>query len=65
MQNLTLTLDLPTISIVVFVLITQAWAWTRSSDYDAWFPSARTCSILFVSVLDFIFILLVGGIFLW
>lgn len=58
-------LDLPTISIVVFVLITQAWAWTRSSDYDAWFPSARTCSILFVFVLDLIFILLVGGIFLW
>lgn len=61
---MTITLSLPIIVIILFVLVTQIWAWTRDS--TAMFsPSDRDFAVLFATLLDVVFIAVIGGIWIW
>lgn len=62
---MTITLSWPVIDIIVFVLATQIWAWTRD-DYCGYSPiSDRGLAVLFAVIADIIFIAIVGGIWIW
>jgi len=62
---MTLTLSWPLIAIILFVLVTQIWAWTRDNTTSFIACSDRGFAVLFATVLDVVFILFVGGIWLW
>ena len=60
-----ITLSVPEIAIIVFVMVTQIWAWTRD-DYLGWLGiSDRGISVLIAIIADVIFISVVGGIWIW
>lgn len=60
-----ITLSWPIIAIALFVLITQGVAWTRDDTPTMFFPTERDCAILFATLLDVVFILFVGGVWIW
>jgi len=60
-----ITLSLPVIAIIVFILASQIWAWTRDG-YRGYSPiSDRGFAVLIAFLADVFFISLVGGIWLW
>lgn len=62
---MTITLSWPIIAIVIFVLATQIWAWTRD-DSRCFSPiSDRGFAVLFATFIDAFFIAVVGGIWIW
>ena len=62
---MTITLSWPVIAIIIFVLATQIWAWTRD-DSGFYFPiSYRGFAVLFATFIDAFFIAVVGGIWIW
>lgn len=62
---MTITLSWPIIAIIIFVLATQAWAWTRD-DSRCFSPiSDRGFAVLFATFIDALFIAIVGGIWIW
>lgn len=50
-------------AIIVFILVTQIFACTRD-DYGP-FLSDRDIAIFFATIADIIFVLIIGGIFIW
>lgn len=62
---MTLTLSWPLIAIILFVLVTQIWAWTRDNTTSFIACSDRGFAVLLATILDVLFIFLVGGIWLW
>lgn len=65
---MTITLSWPVIAIILFVLVTQIWAWTRHVDRDYYFGSlfcARNIAVFCMTVIDLFFIAIVGGIWIW
>lgn len=62
---MTLTLGIPEIVILVFVIVTQAWAWTRDSSSGYLAFSDRALAVLFATFIDLLFIAVVGGIWIW
>lgn len=61
---MTITLSLPIIVIILFVLATQIWAWTRDST-SIFSPSDMSFAVFFATLLDVVFIALIGGIWIW
>ena len=62
---MTITLSWPVIAIIIFVLATQIWAWTRDGS-SFYFPiSDRGFAVLFATFIDAFFIAIVGGIWIW
>lgn len=62
---MTITLSLPVIVIILFVLVTQIWAWTRDGTPDVFSPSDRDFAVIFAMLLDIVFIAVIGGIWIW
>lgn len=60
-----ITLKLPAIVILVVVLITQIWAWTRDGSSGFAACSDRGFAVLLAILFDALFIALVGGLWLW
>ena len=62
---MSITLSIPEIAIIVFVLVTQIWAWTRD-DYSGWLAIGdRAIFVMLAIIADMIFIAFVGGIWIW
>lgn len=53
---MTITLSWPIIAIIIFVIATQIWAWTRE------YPGLL---VFTATLLDMFFIALVGGLWIW
>ena len=62
---MSITLTWPVIAIIIFVLATQIWAWTRDS-YGGYFGiSDRDFAVFCMIFLDLLFVAIVGGIWIW
>ena len=62
---MTLTLSFPVMAIMLFVVATQTWAWTRSKASDWLVTSNRAIAVFCMTFLDLLFIAIVGGIWIW
>ena len=62
---MTITLSWPIIAIIVFVLATQIWAWTRDEGYGYLAGLDKGLAVLFAIFIDLLFVAIVGGIWIW
>lgn len=62
---MTITLSWPVIAIIIFVLATQIWAWTRDGSTGFIAVSDRDFAVFLATALDALFIAIVGGIWIW
>lgn len=62
---MTITLSWPVIAIIIFVLVTQIWAWTWDATISYIAVSDRGFAVLLATMLDALFIAIVGGIWIW
>ena len=62
---MTITLSWPVIAIITFVLVTQIWAWTRDGSTGYIAVSDRSFAIFLATMMDALFIAVVGGIWIW
>ena len=62
---MTITLSWPVIAIIIFVLATQIWAWTRDSTTGYFAISDRDFAVVFATFIDALFVAIVGGIWIW
>ena len=62
---MTITLSWPVIAIIIFVLVTQIWAWTRDGSTSYIAVSDRGFAIFLATAMDALFIAIVGGIWIW
>lgn len=62
---MTITLFWPIIAIIIFVLATQIWAWTRDDSTGPIAVSDRDFAVFLATALDELFIAIVGGIWIW
>lgn len=62
---MTITLSWPVIAIIIFVLVTQIWAWTRNDCRGYSSVSDRGLAVFFAVIADIIFTAIVGGIWIW
>ena len=62
---MTITLSWPIIAIVIFVLATLIWAWTRDGATGFIAGADRDFAVFLATALDALFIAIVGGIWIW
>lgn len=62
---MTITLSWPIIAIIVFVLATQIWAWTRDEGCGYLAGLDKGLAVLFAIFIDLLFVAIVGGIWIW
>ena len=62
---MTITLSFPAMAILIFIVFSQAWAWTRDGQCGYFAVSDRSFAVFFATIADIIFTAIVGGIWIW